>query len=100
MGDVLGDVELGPGLSGGGFSLTEVAEELGLGVTFEAFGDIGHDGNARSAQLVAETVVACEFALVGDCLDLAGQLAGYLPGADVFEAMDGGHEGRWNVEDK
>lgn len=104
VGSVVGDVELGPDFSGRGFGLTEVANELGLGVAFEAFGDVGHDGYAGPAQLVAQAEIAGEFTPVGDGVDLAGELAGGLPGADVFEAVDGGHGGksvgtfrRWNV---
>ena len=54
---VKGAVELGTDLGAGRFGNQQESSEIAVGMAFEAFGNVGGDGDACTANLIAQRII-------------------------------------------
>jgi hypothetical protein len=73
-------------LSCGTLGNEEELAELFVGSATETLGDVRHDGDGSTPHLISQTEIAGELVIGGEPVDHFGQLAGFLPDIEVFEA--------------
>ena len=85
---VEGDVEFALDFRTGSLGIPEKFDEFLVAASIESFGNVVHDGAGGPLDLVFESEIADEIALLGCLINLPGQLSGQLPRFDFFEALD------------
>ena len=70
---VLCNLKLCPHFSAGAFGDVEKMNEFGFATSFESFGDVGHNRDAGSANLVNQAEITCKIIALCDFIDSVGQ---------------------------
>src|SRR6266446_2322160 len=69
----------------------EKVGELFVGMSSKTFGDVSHNGNASSLNLVPKTKISGKITFPGSFVNLPHSLSSFLPCLNIFEFLESSH---------